>query len=222
MAQMFTAFLIAAGFLWATGMIVSATGAFHLRENPPSAGAMAGKIWLPTVLAPVIEECLFRGLLLGLWLRFAKPLAACIGCSLLFAFIHFLEAPKGTVFANPGSPLAGLEMLGQIVFHFTDLRFFVADFATLFVIGMILAWTRLQTASLWFPIGLHAGWIAAFKGFNMLYDELPGSPLHPWWVGDSLRSGIIPMLTLFATAAVCHFAMRPWDRKSGKVSPALP
>ena len=99
------------------------------------------------------------------------------------------------------------------MFHFTDPRFFVTDFATLFVIGMILAWVRLRTGSLWFPIGLHAGWIFAFKGYNLLYRGVPSHAVHPWALGDSLRSGLLPMLTLAVTAFCCHFVLRKFDAK---------
>ena len=38
----------------------------------------------------------------------------------------------------------------------------------------------------------------AFKAFNLFYQMVPGHPLRPWGVGDSLRSGILPLLTLGA------------------------
>ena len=93
----------------------------------------------------------------------------------------------------------------------------MTDFATLFVIGMILAWARLRTGSLWFPIGLHAGWIFAFKGYNLFYREVPSHALHPWALGDSLRSGLLPMLTLAVTAFCCHLVLRKFDAKRAVV-----
>ena len=44
----------------------------------------------------------------------------------------------------------------------------LAGFTTLFLIGLILADARLQTRSLWLPIGLHAGWILASGAFNKI------------------------------------------------------
>jgi hypothetical protein len=73
---------------------------------------------------------------------------------------------------------------------------------------MILAWGRLQTGALWFSIGLHAGWIAAFKGFSILHRAVPDHALRPWGVGDSLRAGLIPMFALAVTALICYFALK--------------
>lgn len=207
LVQVGVGWLIAAGLLWAAGMALAAQGAYAPKPDPVGWGHVFGKVIGPAVAVPLVEEWLFRGLLLGLWLRFARPLAACVGTSLFFAFIHFLKLPDGAVIADPGSALAGFELLGKILFHFTEPLFFVADFAALFAVGMILCQARLKTGALWFSMGLHAGWIMAFKGFNLRYASVSAHPLHPWGVGDTLRSGLFPMLTLGLTAVVCHFIL---------------
>jgi membrane protease YdiL (CAAX protease family) len=206
--------LIAGGLLWGMGAILDAAGACVARADPPAAGRMLAKILIPAVAAPLVEEWVFRWLLLGLWLRFAKPAAACIGTSLLFAFLHFLKPPDGSVIADPGHALAGFELLGKILLHFSDPLFFVTDFATLFVVGLILAWARVRTGALWFSIGLHAGWVAALKSFNLLYRDVADHALRPWGVGDSLRSGVLPLLTLGITAVICHFALKRFSPAS--------
>ena len=203
--------VIAGGLLWATGAVLETLGAYVPKNKVPGIGKLVRGI-LPAALgASLLEEWLFRGLLLGLWLKFAKPLAACLGSSLVFAFVHFLRPPDGAIIAAPGAPLAGFELLEKILLHFTDPRFFVTDFATLFVIGMILARARLRTGALWFSIGLHAGWILAFKSFNMIYQSVPAHPLRPWGVGDSLYSGVLPLLTLGLTAVICHFVLKRFE-----------
>jgi membrane protease YdiL (CAAX protease family) len=213
-AQIATGCIIAGGILWGVGFILDAAGAYVPKADHPAIGKLLPKIIIPAVAAPLVEEWVFRWLLLGLWLRFAKPAAACIGTSLLFAFVHFLKPPDGAAIADPAHALAGFELLGKILLHFTNPLFFVTDFATLFVVGLILAWARVRTGALWFSIGLHAGWVAAFKGFNLLYDDVDGHFLRPWGVGDSLRSGILPMLALGVTAIVCHFALKRFSRAS--------
>ena len=130
------------------------------KPGAPGFGKLLGKIVVPTVVVPPLEEWMIRGLLLGMWLKFSKPLTACVGTSLFFAFIHFLKPPDGSVITDPASAWAGFELLGKVLFHFTNPRFFVTEFATLFLGGMILAWARVRTGALWFAIGLHAGWIA--------------------------------------------------------------
>ncbi len=201
--------VIAAGMLWVLGLLLAGQGVFTPKPGAPGFGKLMGKILVPTVVVPPLEEWLIRGLLLGMWLKFSKPLAACVGTSLFFAFIHFLKPPEGSVIADPASALAGFELLGKVLFHFTNPQFFVTDFATLFFGGMILAWARVRTAALWFSIGLHAGWIAGFKGFNQLY--CPAAS-HRWGIGETF-SGPFPMVTLGLTAVICHYALRRFETR---------
>lgn len=205
--QIAAAAMISGVLLWLLGMYLANAGAYLPKANQAGFGKLVSKVFLPAVGASVIEEWLFRGILLGLWLRYAKPAVAVAGTSLIFAFLHFLSPPEGTVISDPAHPLAGLQLLGLILFHFANPLFFVAEFVSLVMIGVILAWARLRTGALWFSIGLHGGWIIAFKAYNQLYESVPGNALHPWWIGDSLKSGVLPLVTLALTAIACRFAL---------------
>jgi uncharacterized protein len=205
--------VIAGGILWAVCLALQAAGAYNPAANLPRIGKILSKILIPTVAAPLVEEPLFRGLLLGLWLRSARPLSACVGSSLIFAFLHFLEPPAGMSITHPESALAGFELLGKLLFHFTDPRFFVTDFATLLGVGLILAMARVRTGALWFPIGLHAGWVMAFKACNVLLKPVADHPLRPWGVGENLRSGLIPLAALIVTAVICHFVLKRFEKR---------
>lgn len=216
MTQMGVGILVAGSLLWGMGMLLEIAGAYTPRQNAISFGKILGKIVAPALVVPLMEEWLFRGMLLGLWLRFARPMAACVMTSLFFAFIHFLKLPDGAEVMNPASMLAGFELLGKILYHFIEPLFFVTDFATLFVVGLILAMARVRTRALWFSIGLHAGWIAAFKGFNLLYRSVENHPFHPWGVGDTLRAGLFPMLTLGVTAVFCHYVLKGFEPRTSK------
>jgi membrane protease YdiL (CAAX protease family) len=212
--QIVTGLVIAAGFLMLLGALLDLAGAYALKGELPRAGKFFSKAVVPAIAAPLVEEWLFRGLLLGLWLRFAKPWNAALGTSLVFAVLHFLKPPDGFEIAAPGHPLAGFELLGKILLHFTHPEFFVTEFATLFAVGLILAWARLRTGALWFSIGLHAGWVLAFKSFNLLYRAVEPHGLRPWGIGENLQSGLLPLLTLALTALVCHYALKPFSRAS--------
>jgi membrane protease YdiL (CAAX protease family) len=211
LAQTVVGCVVAGSLLWGLGMLLHHWGAYEISPKQPGVGKFVRAVVVPAIAASLIEEWLFRGVLLGLWLRFSKSYAACIGSSFFFAFIHFLEPPTGYRITDPASPLGGFELLGKVILHFTDPRFFVTDFATLFLVGMILAWARLRTGALWFSIGLHVGWILSFKGFNLLYRGVPANWLHPWGVGDSLRSGLLPMATLALTALLCQLALKRFE-----------
>jgi len=202
-----SAIILAAGLLWLLGLTLQAVGAFAADPEPPSFSKVISKSLTPALFGAVIEEWLFRGLLLGVWLRIAKPGKAVLGVSLIFAFVHFLQPPAGLEIRGPTAPLAGFELLGLVLGNFLRPQFIAAEFAVLFTVGLILGATRLRTGSLWFPIGLHAGWIFAFKSFNMLHDNAPFA-LRPLWIGESLRSGLLPLATLLVTAVICHFTLR--------------
>jgi membrane protease YdiL (CAAX protease family) len=208
MGQIVVGCIISGGILWGLALMLDVIGAYGPKAAVPGFGKLLSKSLVPAVAAALIEEWLFRGVLLGLWLRYARPALAVAGISLLFAFLHFLTPPAGAVIADPGNAFSGFLLLEKILLHFTDPLFFVTDFSTLLLVGLILAWARVRTGALWFSIGLHAGWIFAFKNFNLVYQKIPGHPLFPWGVGDSLRSGLVPLATLGLTAVVCHYALR--------------
>ena len=73
----------------------------------------------------------------------------------------------------------------------------------MFLIGWILADARLQTRSLWLPIGLHAGWIFAAGTFNKI--ALRQLIVLPW-LGKNLLVGIVPL----AVACLTWLLMRGW------------
>ncbi len=200
------AILLAAGLLWLLGGALRLAGAFAADPDPASFSRILSKGLMPAFFGAVIEEWLFRGLLLGIWLRILTPGKALFTVSFIFAFVHFLAPPDGSDIADPAAPLAGFRMLGLIFGNFLNPQFIAAEFLVLFTVGLILGATRLRTGSLWFPIGLHAGWIFAFKSFNMLHIELD-SALRPLWIGDSLRSGLLPLAALLVTAVICHFTL---------------
>lgn len=86
----------------------------------------------------------------------------------------------------------------------------VSAFATLFLIGCILADARVLTRSLWLSIGLHAGWIFGSGTFSSLARR---QTLAIPWLGKNLLVGIIPL----GVAAFTWIIMRTWlkhDRAS--------
>jgi uncharacterized protein len=138
-----------------------------------------------------IEEFLFRGVLLGLAAKAFGSLPAAIGISAIFAEVHFLR-PLRT--ADRGVEWwAGFALVVRIFEAGPPPSLWIAGFLVLFVAGMLLAYARLKTRSLWLPIGLHAGWIASQQTLQWLgkYQVEPAEALLPW-VGPNLVSGAVP------------------------------
>lgn len=194
--------------LGALTLVLDLAGAAVPREASLSAGKFLSKAFLPALGAGVVEELVFRGLLLGLWLRACSLRTACIGSALTFSFMHFLSPPDGMEIADPRAWHAGFEILGSTLGHFTNPAFFVTEFATLTLLGLLLAYCRIRTFSLWLPIGIHAGLVLALKTFSMTRVLNPGSPLNPWFIGGDLKSGILPLVALAMCFAICIALVR--------------
>jgi len=197
--QCLAGFAAAAGLLWLLGIVANAGGAFVPTEKSVAIGKFFSQALVPALGASLVEEWLFRALLIGLWLRISGPVMACVGTSLVFAFVHFLEPPQGAVMPDPRAWSAGFELLGLTLQNYLNPQFIAAELLTLFVVGMALGWARLRTDSLWLPIGMHAGWIFGFKSFNLLHVATLENGLGNFWIGATLRSGLLPLLVLLLT-----------------------
>jgi membrane protease YdiL (CAAX protease family) len=167
-----------------------------------------GSVILAAISVPFIEETFFRGIVLGILLRSGRKILSIVTVSGVFAAVHFLKGSgREPVIATWTS---GFQSIGDAFAGFGDPMMVLAAFATLFLIGCILADARILTRSLWLPIGLHAGWIFASGTFNWL---ARGKSVALPWLGKNLLVGIIPL----GLAAVTWTAMRLWlkhDRAS--------
>jgi membrane protease YdiL (CAAX protease family) len=167
-----------------------------------------GKVLVAAVSVPFIEETFFRGIVLGLLLRTGRKLLSMVAVSGLFAAVHFLKGSE----REPAivTWTSGFQSVRDAFAGFADPMMVLAAFATLFLIGCVLADARVLTRSLWLPIGLHAGWIFASGTFSWLARrQMVALP----WLGKNLLVGIIPLVL----AAVTWVLMRLWlkhDRAS--------
>jgi membrane protease YdiL (CAAX protease family) len=167
-----------------------------------------GKVVLAAISVPFIEETFFRGLVLGILLRTGRKLLSIVAVSALFAAVHFLKGSEWKPAIVTWT--SGFQSIRDAFAGFGDPMMVFAAFATLFLIGCILADARVLTRSLWLPIGLHAGWIFASGVFSWL--ARPQMIALPW-LGKNLLVGIIPL----GLAAVTWIVMRLWlkdDRAS--------
>jgi len=167
-----------------------------------------GKVVLAAICVPFIEETFFRGIVLGILLRTGRKLLSVVAVSALFAAVHFLKGSEWEPAIVTWT--SGFRSIGDAFAGFGDPMMVLAAFATLFLIGCILADARVLTRSLWLPIGLHAGWIFASGMFSWLARrQMVALP----WLGKNLLVGIIPL----GLAAVTWIVMRLWlkhDRAS--------
>ena len=133
-------------------------------------------------VASLLEEVLFRGLLFGVWRRNGGLWGAVIGSSLLFSLVHFVRPEPVVGVAHPHW-YSGILLLPHMLrpvhatFHYLPLM------VTLFLMGVGLCLIVERSKSLWPAIGLHAGWIAALRGFDMWLVRNPDR--FPFWFGGT-------------------------------------
>jgi membrane protease YdiL (CAAX protease family) len=178
---------------------------FYLMRDNVSTIAL-GRAFLSAIIVPFIEEALFRGLFLGVLLRAMRPWTANIVSAAIFSIVHFLKAQDQTT--TDVRWFSGFVSLAHSTDQFAQPMLVLAGFTTLLVIGIVLAYGRLRTRSLWLPIGLHAGWILGNEAFSKIARR--GAAALPW-LGKSLLIGLVPL-------AVCLLSwglLRIWLRYAG-------
>jgi uncharacterized protein len=200
--------LLAAVPLGFTACALIQIGSFAIKNSIPW-GAV-GAVAAAAMAVPIIEETFFRGLILGILLRAGRPVLAAFFTSAFFAVIHFLKAPDRTNMTVTWA--SGFRSIANSFSQFADPTLVLAAFATLFLVGAILADARLRTASLWLPIGLHSGWVFVSGVFGKIsrqaIDMLP-------LLGKNLLIGLIPLglglITWTLVALLFPYAHRTRD-----------
>jgi uncharacterized protein len=220
--QFGTGFILAAGLLLLSGWMMLQAGCFMWRDAGESTRGAINKVpetiqWanvvrkaVPTALiVSVVEELLFRGVLLGIFLRAMRPAPAIALLSFLFAFVHFLEPAPFSKVPDPEASNAGFILLGQIFSRFADPLNLISRFSLLAAVGVVLGYARYRTASLWLPLGLHIGWVFGvllFKGATWPVVALPSAVR--WLVGMSLLEGLLPLSVVIVTGMLVHLMTR--------------
>lgn len=152
------------------------------------------RVLLTAVVVGVMEEFLFRGVLLGFLRQVMIPSAAIIVSAALFAAVHFLNLPPGVPSDLPLHWWSGLAMLAAVGGALPAFPVLALAFLTLFTAGIILAWLTVRTGSLHAAIGLHAFWILGQQLFNKAagFHVVPAGGLLPF-IGPSQCNGMVPV-----------------------------
>lgn len=191
-------FLLAAGLLLSMGIsLVPAGGAMR----HPGAGLLplALRALAPALVMAVVMEVFFRGVVMGIFLRAMRP-AAALGMSAAFFALVLSALPQpGVNVADPEAARPGFELLRLLAIRFADGRSVLESFAPLLALGCVLAYARWRTASLWLPVGLHAGWLFS----KSLLEKL--SAAGPVVSENPLQQGLIPMAAILMAGVLAHF-----------------
>lgn len=166
-------------------------GFFSWRDDP-ALGSL-GRIVLTAGAVSVVEEAVFRGVVLGICLWNLSARGAIAVSSALFAVVHFLKPAKTRLAPEAVQWFSGYTELFSFAGALPSGGVLFFGLASLFVAGWILGRATLRTHSLWLPIGLHAGWVFGVQTSNLFFRSASAEAAGflPW-VGPALVSGAVP------------------------------
>ena len=204
--QWSTGFLLVTGLFLLTGYALLFTGAFVWRPHPE----LPAKLWISLValilLVVPIQEWLFRGMALGIFLRGMRAMVAISLAALLFGLVHFIFPPAGMNVPDPDASGVGFELLQLSLMRLRNPWTLAGVLVPMVAMGWILGYARWRTASLWLPAGLHAGWIFANGVFLEFVQPLPRTdPFARALAGGSLGEGLIPLAAVLITGTLVNF-----------------
>lgn len=181
-------------FLVLAGTLVLA-GIFGLNNPGTPLLKVTARVFITAWLLASVQEILFRGIAMGVFLRAMRPAAALGLSALLFALVHLVDVSPGLNVVDPEASGVGFELLRKIGGQFSEPRFVLGTLLPLLALGGVLAYARWKTASLWLPIGLHAGWIF-MNGFATAVTIPTVQPNSHFWLlaGSSFHEGLVPLI----------------------------
>jgi uncharacterized protein len=163
-----------------------------------SYGALAAralKFVVPAIAIAVIEEGFFRAFLLAGMRRDFGPRAALIVASVIYAVVHLVRSPAHYYLVG-FHPAAGLQNLGASAAQLGHPIAAAPTLIGLFLLGMVLGEAFLTTGTVWFSIGLHAGFVLGAKTWPLIAHG--GGPVSRWIAGP----GPVPLIAAPAAWAI--------------------
>lgn len=166
-------------------------------SQPWSAGLVAEKIAIAFLLASligVVEELVFRGMLLAGLRRNLPVMAAILLSSIYYAALHFLDS-KSAISPATFNILTGFQLLSEAFVNVINPENTAAFFALLMV-GIFLGVIRTQVKQgIGLCIGCHTAWVWQIKMSKSLFNTNPHSEYLYYFNG---HSGVLgPLVTVW-------------------------
>jgi membrane protease YdiL (CAAX protease family) len=149
--------------------------------------ARAGKYAAAAILIGIIEEGFFRAFLLGGMTGDFGRGGALVASSAVYSLAHLVRAPAH-YYLSGYHPGAGLHDFALSVTRLIHPEGSLGMIVGLFLLGIVLGEAFLLTGSVYFSIGLHAGFVIGAKSWPALGDH--GARVPQWLAG----SGHIPII----------------------------
>ena len=116
---------------------------------------------LTGLVVSIVEETFFRGLMYRAVHRESGFVAAAWTTSIVYAAIHFFA--RTSIPADAVALDSGLKLLGDALDNFSNPLPVLDSFATLVMVGLLLAFVRRRTGAIAAGLGLHVGWVFVIK-----------------------------------------------------------
>ena len=208
--------------------IFSVAGAKHY--EPDFAAAMIWKALLAGLAVGVIEEIVFRGVVLQNLQADMEAFFAVVFASAFFAAMHFIQPLPSDILPNGAAPpfkefhiLNGFRLVPYQLSNFDQFGQIWPFFVGLFLIGAALSVAAIKTGALYLPIGIHAGFVAMLKLDGHVFHDVAGRSkllfgvAKDWYMSytDSLVTWLV---TLVLIVLLYMYAKKPRVRSdtSGK------
>ncbi|MDO9162685.1 MAG: type II CAAX endopeptidase family protein [Methylococcaceae bacterium] len=186
-------------------------------SQPWSVGLVLKKITIALLLASligIVEEMVFRGMLLAGLRRNLPVIAAVLLTSTYYAALHFLDS-KSPVSAANFSLLTSFQLLIEAFINIFNPDN-TAAFCALLMVGIFLAVIRVNNKhSLAVCIGCHAGWVFQIKMSKSLFNTNPNSEYLAIFEGHS--GGILgPLATVWLAVLVVGYIFYKKNQSAGE------
>ncbi|MEW6535404.1 MAG: CPBP family intramembrane glutamic endopeptidase [Candidatus Auribacterota bacterium] len=209
-------YLLMAGFvLGLATLIIQVSGAviFDARElyftkfTPVKFLLKGSKALFSCLLIGVLEEFIFRGVVFRQLRRRTPLFVAFAASSALYGLLHFFK-PHDLAGLDQTAPLSGFIVVIEMLKPFVSSEF-LFEFVGLFIAGMCLAAGYHYSKSLYFSIGLHAGWVFVIKMDGMLVTRTVAEKVI-WWGSSNLVGGVFTWALLAVIFALIVKLFSDW------------
>jgi hypothetical protein len=169
----------------------------------------AAKFSIPALAIGVIEEGFFRAFLLGGMRRDFGPRMALMVSSVLYAVAHLVRSPA-RYYLTGFHPGAGLHNLAASAAQLGHPIVAAPTLVGLFLLGMVLGEAFMATGTVWFSIGLHAGFVLGAKTWPLVAHG--NAPISRWIAGP----GPVPLIAAPAAWAIALVVLMALPKVLGR------
>jgi membrane protease YdiL (CAAX protease family) len=200
-------FLIAVASI-ATLVYVAVFLGAHADETSAGIWHLMPKYFLSAIVIAIIEEGFFRAILLvGMEGDFGR-LPALLLSSAIYAISHLVRSPA-KFYLTGFHPLAGFETLGLSLAHVANPSTMLPTFIGLMLLGLVLGEAFLETGTVYFAIGLHAGFVLGAK----LWPKMTAAGVTlPGWLRGYGSQPLISGIAAWMVAVAILLLIRPLSR----------